>query len=88
MKDCIVECNVWCVANSQDQIDMGLPAGDSWMPFAIDFRVISSIKLSGENDFLGNDKATIYYSGREVTLDVPYKEAIIKWREALLSEMK
>lgn len=83
----IVECNVWCVAHSAKEIDLGLPEGDEWMPFAIDFRTISSIKLSGETEFLGNDKATIFYIGRELTIDIPYIEAVRLWKEALAEEL-
>lgn len=82
----IVECNVWCVANTEDAINLGLPEGDSWMPFAVDFSCISAIKLSGESEFLGNDKATINFNGRDLTIDIPYKQAVAMWKKVLLNE--
>lgn len=57
------------------------------MPFAIDFRTISSIKLAGETEFLGNDKATVCYHGRDLTIDMTYNEAVSIWRRILLDEI-
>lgn len=85
LMDSVVECNVWCVGDEK-AASMGLPEGDSWMPFAVDFCTISSIKLAGETDFIGNDKATIYFHGREVTIDIPYRQAVKLWREFLIKE--
>lgn len=82
MIDPIIECNVWCVA-SDTAADLGLPEGDQWMPIAIDFRTISAIKLCGETEFLGTDKAVVYFNGRDVTIDIPYKDAVLFWKEAL-----
>lgn len=76
----IVECNVWCVGNTKEQIELGLPEGDSWMPIAIDFSIVVAIKLSGENDFIGDDKATIYFQNNYLTVDISYKNALILWR--------
>lgn len=78
----IVECNVWCVGNPEKLIELGLEEGDSWMPFAIDFNIVESIKLAGENEFLGNDKATLYYNGNHTTVDISFTEAIKIWRKA------
>lgn len=78
----IVECNVWCIDNTPEQIEIGLPEGDRWMPFAIDFNVVEAIKLAGENDFIGNDKATLYYNGNHTTVDITFNEAIKLWRKA------
>lgn len=86
--DSVIECNVWCVGNDKNLVDMGLPEGDSWMPFAIDFTTIASIKLAGENEFLGNDKATIYFHGREVTIDIAYKDAIKLWKRFLIEDKR
>lgn len=82
MKSVILDCNVWCVADDRAK-DLGLPEGDSWMPFAIDLTTISAIKLCGENEFLGSDKSTIHYPGGIVTLDVPYTELVKLWKEAM-----
>jgi hypothetical protein len=79
----IVECNVWCVGIPQEQIDLGLPEGDSWMPIAVDFSTISHIKLAGENEFLGPDKACVYIHGLSFTLDIRFADAIELWKEAL-----
>lgn len=79
----IIECKVWCVGNSRALVDMGLPEGDSWMPFAVDFCKVDIIKLAGESDFLGNDKACIYVSGDNFTLDISFIEAIKLWKEAM-----
>lgn len=81
--DPIVRCNVWCVRSSKQEIDLGLPEGDSWMPIAIDFSQIIAIKLAGENDFIGNDKPVIYLSGSEnFTIDIPFQKAVNMWRGA------
>lgn len=72
-----IECKVWCVGNSAKEIEMGLPEGDSWMPYAFDMRAAESIKLAGANDFLGNDKATINFkSGMSVTIDKTFQEMV------------
>lgn len=76
----MVECNVWCVDNPKDQIDLGLPEGDRWMPVTIDFRKIDYIKLAGENEFIGDDKAVIVFaSGNNITIDIKYTEAVKMW---------
>jgi hypothetical protein len=80
----IVETEVWCVANSEDHIRLGLPEGDSWMQMSIDFKSIIAIKLSGETEFLGNDKATIYFGyGASLTINITYQEAINIWQKVL-----
>ncbi len=76
----IVECNVWCINNSPEHVAMGLPEGDAWMPIAIDFSSVVAIKLCGENEFLGNDKAVLYFDSNYVTVDFTYKEAVKIWR--------
>jgi hypothetical protein len=76
----IVECNVWCVAAPKEQIEMGLPEGDQWLPIAIDFDRIDAIKLAGDNEFLGNDKALIYFNGNSLTIDISYIEAVRIWQ--------
>lgn len=78
----IIECNVWCVADDKAK-DLGLPEGDEWMPIAIDFSRITMIKLCGENDFIGNDKPTIYIDGQHLTIDIPYNLAVSIWRRSL-----
>jgi hypothetical protein len=70
----IVECNVWCIANPEAE-RLGLPEGDTWMPFIIDFKDVKSIKLCGPNDFIGDDKATLYLDGNHVTIDITFDEA-------------
>jgi len=81
----IILTEVWCVANSQDHVNLGLPEGDSWMPMAIDLKSIVAIKLSGETEFLGNDKATVYFSyGSSLTINIAYEKAIKLWKEAIL----
>ena len=69
----IVECNVWC-SESDENAKMGLPDGDVWMPIAIDFDKVISIKLAGPNDFIGDDRATIYLHGGSVNfiIDITY----------------
>ena len=79
----IVECNVWCVGNSTTNIDLGLPEGDRWMPFVIDISKVDAIKLAGENDFIGPDKACVYLRGDNFTLDIRFADAIELWKEAL-----
>lgn len=76
----IILCNVWCNGNSNENISLGLPEGDSWMPFAVDFTKICSIKLAGENDFLGNDKATIYTNNQHFTIDITFFDALKLWK--------
>lgn len=78
----IVECNVWCTGNSKDLIEMGLPEGDSWLPLTIDFRKIIAIKLCGANEFLGDDKASVYFADQCVTIDITYKDAVKLWKDA------
>jgi len=78
----IVECNVWCTAVDKQLIELGVAEGDSWMPIAVDFTRVVAIKLSGENDFLGDDKATLYFDGRELIVDISYTEAIKLWKYA------
>jgi len=81
--DPIVTCNVWCVLNTKQEIELGLPEGDKWMPIAIDFSKIVAIKLAGDNEFIGDDKSVIYVSGGEnFTTDIPYQQAINMWRGA------
>lgn len=79
----IVECNVWCIGTNRALVDMGLPEGDSWMPFAVDFTKVEVIKLAGESDFLGDNKPVIYINGDNYTLDIPFEEAVKLWKEAL-----
>lgn len=78
----IVECNVWCTGNAKDLIEMGLPEGDTRMPIAVDFRRIFAVKLCGPNDFLGDDKASVYFGDHCITLDITYKEAVKLWKDA------
>lgn len=79
----IVECNVWCVGNSLTNIDLGLPEGDKWTAFAVDFSKVEAIKLASESDFLGDDKPVIYFHGDNFTLDIPFEKAVKLWKEAL-----
>lgn len=77
----IIECNVWCVANDQNR-DLGLPEGDEWMPFAFDISKVFAVKLCGPNEFVGDDKATIYLIGGEhMTIDITFIEMISLWRK-------
>ncbi|HEY3385374.1 MAG TPA: hypothetical protein VGK46_02625 [Saprospiraceae bacterium] len=80
----IIECNVWCVDTPKEQINLGLPEGDRWMPIAIDFSKVVAIKLCGENDFIG-DQAPVVYVGydQDFILDIPYMEALKLWKEAI-----
>ncbi len=80
----IIECNVWCTGRNKYEIDLGLPEGDSWLPFAIDFSSIVAIKECGENDFLGKGKATVYFASEVVTIDISFIDAIKKWKECKL----
>lgn len=75
----IVQCNVWCVDNDEKQIEMGFPEGDRWMPIAIDFSQIRHIKLAGENEFLGNDKACLGFDSGTMTVDITYDDAVKIW---------
>lgn len=75
----IIECNVWCVLNPENE-SLGLKTGDTWMPFAIDFNSVVAIKMCGENEFLGSDRATIYFASEVVTIDKSFSEAIEIWR--------
>jgi hypothetical protein len=76
----ILECNVWCSENDQAK-DLGLPDGDCWLPISINVRDIMTIKLAGANDFLGEDKATIYIPGATFIVDITYKDAVKIWKE-------
>lgn len=76
----ILNCNVWCSDNDKAR-DLGLPDGDCWMPIAIDFTKVSAIKLAGPNDFIGDDKATIYLPYGTVIIDITYNEAVEIWRK-------
>ena len=78
----IIKCHVWCTGRSRREIDLGLPEGDSWLPFAVDFSIVNAIKLAGENDFLGNDKASIYFQGEVFTIDITFEKAIELWEKA------
>lgn len=81
----ILLTEVWCTANTEESIRLGLPEGDSWMPIVIDLKSIVAIKLSGETEFLGNDKATVYFNyGSSLTINVAYEKAIQLWKYALL----
>jgi len=77
----IVECNVWCVGNTTQQIDLGLPEGDRWMPIAIDFSTVVAIKLAGENEFVGDDKSVLYFDNNHLTVDIEFKDALKIWIE-------
>jgi hypothetical protein len=79
----IIECNVWC-SESDEEARMGLPDGDCWMPISIDFDHVSAIKLAGPNDFIGDDKATIYLPTANVIVDLTYAEAIAIWKTNML----
>lgn len=78
----IVECNVWCIDNPPEHIEMGLPEGDRWMPISIDFSIVVAIKLCGENEFIGDDKAVLYFDGNYLTVDIKYTDAVKWWKEA------
>lgn len=75
----IIECKVWCTANDAKLIDLGMDEGDQWMPIAIDLDRVCAVKLAGENEFLGNDKATLYFE--HVTTDIKFTDAIKLWKE-------
>lgn len=80
----IIECNVWCVDEIKQNIDLGLPEGDRWMPIAIDFSKIVAIKLCGENEFIGDDKPVVYVGcDQNFTLDIPYSKALELWLNAI-----
>jgi len=81
MRNKIVSCNVWCVDNERSLIEMGMPEGDRWMPIVIDFSIVEAIKLAGESEFIGDDKATVYFNNNYLTLDLTYKEAVQIWME-------
>jgi hypothetical protein len=72
----IVECNVWCVSNTKELIELGLDEGDTWFPFTFRSEHVIAVKLAGENDFLGDDKACIYIGGDHFTIDRTYKEVV------------
>lgn len=71
------------MGNSAAHIDLGLPEGDRWMPFAVDFSQVEVIKLAGESDFLGDNKPVIYINGDNYTLDIPFDQAVRLWKEAM-----
>jgi hypothetical protein len=85
MSENVIECNVWC-SESDANADLGLPTGDCWMPYAIDLRCVSAIKLCGPNEFLGDDKATLYFHGIHVTIDIAFVDAVKIWKEILKKE--
>lgn len=76
----ILETEVWCSADDKAR-DMGLPDGDIWMPIAIDFDKIDTIKEAGSNDFIGEGKATIYVGGVHFIIKMDYKSAVEKWKQ-------
>lgn len=68
-----IECNVWCVAADKNHIEMGLPEGDQWMPILINMDEVCTVKLAGENEFIGDDKSCITFkNGQQLTIDIPY----------------
>lgn len=70
---------MWCTAVAQADV-LGIDPGDQWMPVMIDFSKVMIIKLSGENDFLGNDKANLtFIDGTHITIDLPYTKAVEFW---------
>jgi hypothetical protein len=79
----IIECNVWCSESDKNR-ELGLPDGDCWMPIAIDFDVVATIKEAGPNDFLGHGKATVYVNGSHFIIDIEYQEAVKIWKRTIL----
>jgi hypothetical protein len=77
----IIECNVWCVKDAENE-NLGLPTGDAWMPIAIDLSKVNSVKLAGQNDFIGDDKAAVQLPNQVMTIDIPYKEFVILWKSS------
>lgn len=78
----IVQCNVWCSESDLNR-NLGLPDGDIWMPIAINFKAIQTIKEAGGNEFTGPGKAAIYISSDHFIVDIDYKEAVMMWKGAL-----
>jgi hypothetical protein len=77
----ILECNVWCSEDDKSR-ELGLPDGDVWMPISIRVEAIITVKLAGPNDFIGENKATIYISGHQYFIvDKTYDEVIKIWKQ-------
>ncbi len=75
MRGEFIECNVWCIAGNQKEIELGLPEGDQWMPIHINLLDISYFKLAGQNEFIGDDKVCVTFkNGNQVTLDITYNK--------------
>lgn len=68
----IIETEVWCIGESPENVELGLPEGDQWMPFIFDIRNVSAIKLAGPTEFLGDDKATIHIFDKSFTINKTY----------------
>lgn len=70
----IIETSVWCESENE-YAGMGLPKEDCWMPFIFNVGDVIGVKLAGESDFLGNDKATIYMkSGESFVIQTTFRE--------------
>lgn len=83
MKRNIVETEVWCIKhNQQEQELLGKPEGDQWMPIVFRMDHVISVKLAGENDFIGDDKAHITLStGDQFTIKITYENFKAWWME-------
>lgn len=72
-----IKCNVWCSETTEHQQELlGLPEGDIWAPFVFDLSKVTAIKLCGPNDFIGDDKTTIYFYDIPYTIDMQYNDLV------------
>ena len=81
----ILQTEVWCSADDKAR-DLGLEDGDCWMPIAIDWRKVATIKLAGPNDFIGEDKATIYVDGVHFIIKMKFTDAVEMWKEMMMQQ--
>lgn len=80
----IFETEVWCHTATEREREMGIPDGDQWLPIAIDWDKVLAVKLAGENDFYGADKASVYVSDQHFIINCSYKRAIEEWKATKL----
>ena len=76
----IVKCNIWGTDTDPALVELGIPETDVWRPFVIDFNRVSGIKLAAEHEFIGDDKAVLYFDGNVLTVDITFEEAIKIWQ--------
>ena len=73
--------NIWCSADATKET-LGIDSGDCWMPICFDWRDVLAVKECGENEFLGEGRATIYIMGDHLTIEMMFEEAAQKFSES------